>query len=130
MLILIGANTMKCLVILQPFADLINSEDKTLEIMSWQTKYRGDIIICAGKRNHNYHPDYKTDNRGMALCIVELLDIIPFQKKHEKLAKIKHIKNHFAWVIKYKKHIPNIELKGQLGLFAPPTYLKDAVNRL
>lgn len=44
----IGGN-MKVLTIKQPWATLIMQGDKRFEFRSWQTKYRGDLLIHAGK---------------------------------------------------------------------------------
>ena len=41
---------MKVLTIKQPWATLIMQGDKRFEFRSWQTKYRGDLLIHAGKR--------------------------------------------------------------------------------
>ena len=40
---------MKVLTIKQPWASLIMQKDKRFEFRSWQTKYRGDLLIHAGK---------------------------------------------------------------------------------
>lgn len=40
---------MKVLTIKQPWATLIIQGDKRFEFRSWQTKYRGDLLIHAGK---------------------------------------------------------------------------------
>ena len=40
---------MKVLTIKQPWETLIMQRDKRFEFRSWQTKYRGDLLIHAGK---------------------------------------------------------------------------------
>lgn len=40
---------MKVLTIRQPWATLIMQGDKRFEFRSWQTKYRGELLIHAGK---------------------------------------------------------------------------------
>ena len=40
---------MKVLTIRQPWATLIMRGDKRFEFRSWQTKYRGELLIHAGK---------------------------------------------------------------------------------
>lgn len=40
---------MKVLTIKQPWATLIMQGYKRFEFRSWQTKYRGDLLIHAGK---------------------------------------------------------------------------------
>ncbi len=38
---------MKCLSVCQPFADLIISGAKRIDLRNWNTRYRGDILIHA-----------------------------------------------------------------------------------
>ena len=38
---------MKCLSISQPFADLIISGKKTIELRNWNTNFRGEFLIHA-----------------------------------------------------------------------------------
>ncbi len=47
-IMLIGGN-MKVLTIKQPFVTLIAEELKEYEFRTWKTKYRGEILIHAGK---------------------------------------------------------------------------------
>lgn len=47
-IMLIGGN-MKVLTIKQPFATLIAEKLKEYEFRTWKTKYRGEILIHAGK---------------------------------------------------------------------------------
>jgi len=36
---------LKCLSVSQPFADLIISGKKTIELRNWNTKFRGEFLI-------------------------------------------------------------------------------------
>ncbi|MFB5646865.1 MAG: ASCH domain-containing protein, partial [Candidatus Nitrosomaritimum yanchengensis] len=38
---------MKCLSVSQPFADLIISGNKTIELRNWNTAFRGEFLIHA-----------------------------------------------------------------------------------
>jgi hypothetical protein len=40
---------MKCLSLKQPFAELLVSEKKTVELRKWNTKFRGKFLIHASK---------------------------------------------------------------------------------
>ena len=44
---------MKALSVRQPWAYLIASEQKTIEVRSWQTDYRGKILITASSAEQN-----------------------------------------------------------------------------
>ena len=62
---------MKVLTIKQPWATLIMQGDKRFEFRSWQTKYRGDLLIHAGKG---------IDKEAMKRLVKYLLDEIPLGK--------------------------------------------------
>ena len=81
---------MKVLTIKQPWATLIMQGYKRFEFRSWQTKYRGDLLIHAGKgidkeaikRLEKYLP--KELLTGKILGKVTLVDCI---KCHQNLKK-------------------------------------------
>lgn len=62
---------MKVLTIKQPWATLIMQGDKRFEFRSWQTKYRGDLLIHAGKG---------IDKEAMKRLVKYLPDEIPLGK--------------------------------------------------
>ena len=101
----------KAISLKQPWANLVASGKKTIETRKWTTKYRGDLIICSSKR-----PDISP--AGYALCIVELYDVKPMTKEHEKKACIKIYKGAYSWFLRnirpLKKVVP---VKGSLGIF-------------
>jgi len=41
---------MKCLSVCQPYADLIVRGEKTIELRSWNTKFRGEFLVHAAQR--------------------------------------------------------------------------------
>ena len=41
---------MKCLSLKQPYADLLVSGKKTIELRTWNTKFRGGFLIHASKK--------------------------------------------------------------------------------
>jgi hypothetical protein len=112
---------LKCLSIHQPYADLISAGLKTIECRSWQTSYRGDILICSTKK-----PYFENKLHGQALCIITLENVIKMNKKHCKNAYIDKI-YPYAWILKNPKLIKPFPVKGQLGFFELPINLKDAV---
>jgi hypothetical protein len=73
---------MKAISLKQPWANLVASGKKTIETRKWSTNYRGDLVICSSQNP-------KIEPYGKALCIVELYDIKPMEKKHEKKACMK-----------------------------------------
>ena len=101
----------KAISLKQPWANLVASGKKTIETRKWTTNYRGDLVICSSKKP-NISP------AGYALCIVELYDIKPMTKDHEKAACIKVYPGAFSWFLRNLKPIkPIFPVKGQLGIF-------------
>ena len=82
---------MKVLTIKQPWATLIMQGDKRFEFRSWQTKYRGELLIHAGKaidkeamkRLSKYLP--KELPYGKILGKVKLVDCIKMSPEFKEL---------------------------------------------
>lgn len=119
---------MKAQTVLQPYAGWIASGLKLIETRTWYTSYRGDLLICAGKRIHPlYSDDYKNhkgdwQNKwlnifGKALCIVNLFDCKPMTPDDEKLAMCEIYEGAWSWYLTDIRQINPIDIKGQLGLF-------------
>lgn len=123
---------MKVLSIKQPWATLIMEGHKRFEFRTWQTKYRGDILIHASKTI-----DKKGATRlskyidgelevGKILGQVTLVDCLEMNDElAKKLAKensdiyTSHsFSNNYAWQLKdVKKFDELIEVNGKLGLW-------------
>ncbi|MBI3255153.1 MAG: ASCH domain-containing protein [Nitrosarchaeum sp.] len=120
---------MKCLSISQPFADLIISGKKTIELRKWNTNFRGEFLIHAPiKIKIEDCKRLKITKKlvtGVIIGKAELYDV----KKYNSLKEVKNDqKFHFAsknfqdktfgFKIKNVKplRIP-IPWKGQLGFF-------------
>jgi hypothetical protein len=103
---------MRALSIHQPYADLIIARKKIYEIRSWQTNYRGKILICSTK-----NPYHKNKLCGYALGIAELFSIEKMKPSHCELAHIEFIENVYAWQLSNIKKIKPFPIKGQQGLF-------------
>lgn len=120
---------MKCLSVSQPFADLIVTGKKTLELRNWNTKFRGEFLIHApikirleDCRRLKIKPDLPT---GMIVGKATLYDVKEYfsqkelnedKKFHFALAKFPNKK--FGFMLKNPKlfRIP-IPWKGKLGFF-------------
>ncbi len=121
---------MKCLSVKQPFAELIISGRKTIEIRNWKTNYRGELLIHASKI-----PDKTAINRfklqekdlifGAVIGKVILIDCKAYKTnvefiKDKKLHLAEDYKagHHFGFVLKdpirFKMPLP---LNGRLGIF-------------
>ncbi len=120
---------MKCLSVSQPFADLIVSKKKTIEIRNWNTKYRGEFLIHSPQKiNVQECKRLKITKKFVTGAIIgkaEIFDVKIYQSKTEfkadypkHLAVKKLSKLRYGFLLKNPKkfRIP-IPYKGQLGFF-------------
>jgi hypothetical protein len=116
---------MKALSLKQPFAELIVSGKKTIELRNWNTKFRGKFLIHASKT-----PDLKSVKSfgfdklpaGVIVGKAELVDVKKYEtEKEHKQDKDKHLANSswgkYGFVLKDAKRIKPIEAKGKLGFW-------------
>ena len=123
---------MKVLTIKQPWATLIMQGYKRFEFRSWQTKYRGDLLIHAGKgidkeaikRLEKYLPEELPT--GKILGKVTLVDCIKMSPefKGELLKENRDIYTKSSFQENYGWQMDNvqvfkelIEAKGHLSLW-------------
>lgn len=106
-------DTVKALSILPEYADDILVGAKTVEWRSWKTDYRGDLLICASSRK------LKGYISGYALCMVKLVDVVPFTRKHIKGALMDGVPNPagYAWILEDVRYIKPFKYKGQLHIY-------------
>lgn len=123
---------MKVLTIKQPWATLIIQGDKRFEFRSWQTKYRGDLLIHAGKgidkeamkRLVKYLPEELP--YGKILGKVKLVDCIKMSPEFKELLLKENsdiytkssFQEHYGWQVSDVEVFENpIEAKGHLSLW-------------
>lgn len=123
---------MKVLTIKQPWATLIMQGDKRFEFRSWQTKYRGDLLIHAGKgidkeamkRLAKYLPD--ENPLGKILGKVTLVDCIRMcpefkemlLKENSDIYTKSSFSENFGWQVEDVQVFDEpIEAKGHLSLW-------------
>ncbi len=119
---------MKALSLKQPWAELVVSGRKTLEIRTWRTKFRGEFFI---------HASHSIDKEGMVKfgfqnlptgCIVgkaELVDVKEYQTKKEFDADISlhqvrlsnWDKKRYGFILANVQRIEPKPAKGQLNFF-------------
>ena len=124
---------MKVITIKQPFASLIANGIKEYEFRTWKTKYRGELLIHAGKgidkiamKKFEYlNLDYPS---GCIIAKVNLVDCIKIDDNARKILKEKnplvysHIINDKEWngyalKLENVEKITPIKINGQLGLW-------------
>ena len=130
---------MKCLSVSQPFADLIVSGKKTIELRKWNTNFRGEFLIHSPlKVRKNDCERLKISKKfvtGAIIGKVEIIDVKKYNSKSEvradfkkHLASTNFFDRKFGFVLKNPKsfRIP-IPYKGKLGFFdvkLPKTNIK------
>src|SRR5574344_1184368 len=123
---------MKVLTIKQPWASLIISGYKRFEFRSWQTKYRGELLIHAGKgidkeamkRLKKYIPDDMPLGKiigeaTLVACIKmcpEFKDML--LKENKDIYTESSFKEHYGWQLTSIETFDKpIEAKGHLSLW-------------
>lgn len=123
---------MKVLTIKQPWATLIMQGDKRFEFRSWQTKYRGDLLIHAGKgidkeamkRLAKYLPEELP--YGKILGKVKLVDCIKMSPEFKELLLKENsdiyakssFREYYGWQLSdVEVFEKSIESKGHLSLW-------------
>ena len=87
---------------------------KTVEVRTWKTDYRGELLICSTAKI------IKDTIPGHALCVVDLVDVVSFTKDHLQAAcmdKRDFKPGLYAWLLDNVRIIRPIPLKGKLSLW-------------
>lgn len=101
---------MKALTILPPYAMAIWARQKDIEYRTWQTAYRGDILITSSSRR------FRDCVCGYALCVAELYDITKRMRRDIDTDTL-------FWAGEYEWHLRNVRpikpfpIKGKLNLW-------------
>jgi hypothetical protein len=105
---------MKAISIKQPHASRIASGEKTIELRTWTTTYRGPLLVCVSAKP-------KLDNLpvGVAICAVNLSGIRRATKEDSAAACFSvDPRRHFAWILSDAKLLEFVlPVKGRLGLY-------------
>ena len=124
---------MKVITIKQPWASLIAKGYKEYEFRTWKTKYRGDILIHAGKgidkealkRFEKYNLEYP---QGCIIAKANITDCIPVDEKilSIMISKNKDVykgmknyldKNGYGFKLEDVEEIIPIKINGKLSLW-------------
>lgn len=123
---------MKVLTIKQPWATLIMQGDKRFEFRSWQTKYRGDLLIHAGKgidkeaikRLAKYLPDEIPLGKILGkVILVDCVKMCPefkdmLLKENPDIYTNSSFQENYGWKVENVKVFNEpIDVKGHLSLW-------------
>ena len=116
---------MKVLSLKQPFAELVVTGKKTIELRKWNTKFRGEFLVHASK-----HPDkeamekfgFKDLPTGQIIGKAILVDVKDYEKtKDFEKDNDKHLASRnwggFGFILKDAKRITPIKINGNLGFW-------------
>ncbi|MBU2612446.1 MAG: ASCH domain-containing protein [Nanoarchaeota archaeon] len=116
---------MKALSLKQPFAELIVSGKKTIELRKWRTNFRGKFLVHASKI-----PDKKAMKKfgfdklplGMIVGESELVEVKKYNNESEhKKDKNKHLADSswgkYGFILKNSKRVKPIPMKGKLNFW-------------
>ena len=92
---------MKAISIKNPFATQIMRGTKNIEYRTWDTKHRGDLLICSSA-----NPKVPGMMSGCALCVVELVNT---QYDSEK--------DVYEWHLDNVRKVKTFPVKGKLNFF-------------
>lgn len=102
----------KAISIKQPAASKIARSEKTIEVRTWYTSYRGPILIVSSKSPSNQGPT------GVALAIVDIADCRPMTAVDEAAACCESESSWFSWVLTNVRTIADpFAVRGQLGMY-------------
>ena len=123
---------MKVLTIKQPWATLIMQQDKRFEFRNWKTKYRGELLIHAGKgidkqameRLKKYIPEEMPYGKILGkVTLVECIEMSPefkemLLKENKDIYTESSFKSKYGWELKDVQVFEDpIEAKGKLSLW-------------
>lgn len=125
---------MKTLSVQQPWATFIAQGWKPIEVRSWKTDYRGPLLIAASKGSNlpasMTHIEEEGEMipmpRGVALCVVDLLEIRPLLRADMEAANLEpedYDTGSYAWILGNPRRVEQVAIKGRLSLYDTPDAL-------
>lgn len=131
---------MKALSVREPWASLIARGDKTVEVRSWPTKHRGDLVIVSSARVTSTEralcEAFDVEPvLGVTRAIVRVVDCVPFTRESVSKAWLDHVGDEaietlcsapsrggaYAWILAdANQKIPAIVTRGALNLYDVP----------
>jgi predicted transcriptional regulator len=116
---------MKTLSLKQPFAELVVSGRKTIELRNWTTKFRGNFLVHASKIQ-----DLKSMKKfgfsalpvGKIVGEAELVDIKTYRDEKEHAAdRLKHLADsswgRYGFILKNARRIDGPQVLGKLNFW-------------
>ena len=117
---------MKTLSLKQPFAELVASGKKKIELRKWSTKFRGEFLIHASKipdKEAMKRFDFRGLPYGFIVGKATLIDVKDYRKNKKEFKKDKNLHladesfGNFGFVLENVERIKPIPAKGSLGFW-------------
>jgi ASC-1-like (ASCH) protein len=116
---------MKALSLKQPYAELVVSGKKTIEIRKWNTKFRGKFYIHASMQIDTIAMKkfgFLDLPKGKIVGVANLVDVKKYSDEKEfNKDKNKHLASKeygtYGFILKNIKRIKTISKKGRLGFW-------------
>ena len=119
----------KALSVKQPFADLLTRvvfrdesgefhAEKTIEVRTRNTNYRGDILVCASAK-----PELPGHLSGVTCGFVELYDVKPVEDFTPEdwvatcIPEQDRPRTGYGWMMRNPRRVVEMPIKGQLGVY-------------
>lgn len=119
----------KALSVKQPYADLLTRvvfwdesgeyhAEKTIEVRSRNTNYRGDLLVCASAK-----PELPGRMSGVTCGFVELYDVKPIEQFTTEdwaatcIPEKDRPRNGYGWMMRNPRRVVEMPIKGQLGVY-------------
>lgn len=119
----------KALSVKQPYADLLTRvvfwdesgeyhAEKTIEVRSRNTNYRGDLLVCASAK-----PELPGKLSGVTCGLVELYDVKPIEQFTPEdwaatcIPEKDRPRNGYGWMMRNPRRVVEMPIKGQLGVY-------------
>jgi hypothetical protein len=130
---------MRALSVRQPWAHLISTGEKSIEVRSWGTAYRGPLLIVASGTVERVEAtarglDPRALARCCAVCVVNVDTVRPLRGADWPAANLGPAEDTdpdggFAWVISNARPVENVPIRGKLSLYTVPDELIRYVGR-
>lgn len=119
----------KALSVKQPYADLLTRvvfwdesgeyhAEKTIEVRSRNTNYRGDLLVCASAK-----PELPGRMSGVTCGFVELYDVKPIEQFTPEdwdatcIPEKDRPRKGYGWIMRNPRRVVEMPIKGQLGVY-------------
>jgi hypothetical protein len=104
--------------------------EKSIEVRSKNTTYRGDLMVCSSTK-----PEIVGMESGVTLGLVELYDVKPvaeftpwdWEQTRIPPEKRKAITKGYGWLMRNPRRVVEFPIKGQLGIYNL-VYTKDIIT--